>query len=245
MRARAREKFGSSRSEFCPAGKARSRSIARTRDARRRKSLTSASLTMQLWERETSARARIRPIRTLLDNAARTLSIRDASLAVIRVRDFTRDSAPVPDHRSNQRCNHFHRFFRCVPAAVDSVVARVVNLAPHLSSREARWISSDSDLSDSARSTKKQRCRSPGLDQGSRPGSKCPVVSPPSSRAFVVPVHETSRARFQQGAAENAHVVLRAVTRMRIVAEFLRALEFQHRLVSAGPRAPRSVPLAS
>jgi len=65
------------------------------------------------------------------------------------------------------------------------------------------------------------------------------------SNLDLVPVHETSRARFQQGAAEHAHVILRAVARMRIVAEFLGTLEFQDGLISAGPRTPRGVPLAT
>lgn len=47
------------------------------------------------------------------------------------------------------------------------------------------------------------------------------------------PVHQSSRAGLEQSSAKHAHVILRAITRMRVISEFLGALEFQRRLVPA------------
>lgn len=61
----------------------------------------------------------------------------------------------------------------------------------------------------------------------------------------LVPVHKASRARLQQGATENAYIILRAIARMRVVSKFFRALEFQGCLVSASSCTSRSIPLAA
>lgn len=61
----------------------------------------------------------------------------------------------------------------------------------------------------------------------------------------LAPVHKTSGAGLQQGATEDAHVILRAVARVRIISKFFWTFKFQDRLISAGSCASRSIPLAS
>lgn len=52
-------------------------------------------------------------------------------------------------------------------------------------------------------------------------------------RKYYPPVHQSSRAGLEQSSAKHAHVILGAITRMRVISEFLGALELQRRLVPA------------
>lgn len=50
---------------------------------------------------------------------------------------------------------------------------------------------------------------------------------------YYPPVHQSSRAGLEQSSAKHAHVILGAITGMRVISEFLGALELQRRLVPA------------
>lgn len=52
-------------------------------------------------------------------------------------------------------------------------------------------------------------------------------------KEYYPPVHQSSRAGLEQSSAKHAHVILGAITRMRVISEFLGALELQRRLVPA------------
>lgn len=55
-------------------------------------------------------------------------------------------------------------------------------------------------------------------------GCTCNFNFPAFSR--FLPVHKSSRARFQQSSTEDAHVILRAIAGVRVVPELLRQSKF-------------------